>query len=219
MRSQRYLQIFLSLLVFICPALALGQNDLQDITDSQVMRQWEGEARIGRANQNKGEKWLPELHNFSRVFRTQESVALIDSWLGLKDLSFKQVRANHLLMTEYARSYRLFKSLRNNLIVLEVYIPHPRHEFLANFNLITAFAELEPPRLDPEYTEDIIIQQQAGHLHQHRQVLNKPKVCSILLKLNKGTRINIVSRCTATKDMIELANQLSLERFKKKLAS
>ena len=217
----RLVRLALTLMLGIScmPTVALAQKDLGDISTSRVMSRWEEEARIGRLNQNKGEKWLKPLHNFSRIFESEKSVLLIDSWLGLRDITFKQLRSQHLLFDDFAISKRIFKSDRNNLMKLEVLIPHPRFQFMAQFNLITAFAELEPPRLDVEYTEDIIIQQMAGHLHQHKQKNGDPQLCSILLKLSKEARINIVSTCSATKDMIELANQLSIERFKEKLNS
>lgn len=207
------------LLAMFLPSAALAQKDLEDISASRVMNRWDEDARIGRLNQNKGDKWLKALHNFSRIFESDKAVRLIDSWLGLRDLNFKQIRSRHLLFDAYAVSERIFRSDRNNFVKLQVYVPHPRYKFMAQFNLITAFAELEPPRLDVEYTEDIIIQQHAGHLHQHKQTLEQPQLCSILLKLSKQARINVISTCSATKDMIELANQISLERFKDKLNS
>lgn len=191
------------------PEASAGDN-LQDLLDSRVLTKFETDARA-KDPERRSPKWLPRNTNWAKMFYTSYGARIIHHWLDVGNPEYKVTHKFAMIHPQYARSIRKYRVL-NKEVQVEVLVPHPRYLEMADFNLVKAFGEMEPPKLEVEYSEDLIIKNLDAKLHY------KPdSQCSILIKLNRASRINFSAPCDDLQEMTDLAEDMSYSRFQHKL--
>ena len=158
--------------------------------------------------------WLDNSSNKGLIFTSLDGARFVETWLALSSKKYKLVNRSGEMRDELLISKRRYQSPTNKLIMVRTVLPHPHYETMAKFNLLNEFAELEPPKVNAEYTEELQIGERPAAFYHLKDC-----TCSILLKLEHETRVYLNTACENSKEMKELATLFSYDRFVKKLNS
>lgn len=198
-----------------------AETPLEDILNSPVLKGMDQDNKKGSAKANLDE-FLDPNTNYATIFLTKEPNMLLD-WLNHREKTLPITKEVVGDSDEYAYSERDYTSGTNKNIKVQLFIPHPRYMELTEENLLIDLAKLEPPRLEIKYSEPIEINNQEGVVYHHKDSNNNEIIikdqCSILFKLTKQSRVNILGTCKDLDDFKKIARSLTFERLIEKLNS
>ena len=201
----------LSVLLLIITASA-SASELEEILKSKEMKRYK-KAAIYEEGNLRNEKWLPADENFSLIFAKKNGWLYVNKWLDIPATGeFRRGDVQSLNTDRYVHSIREYRTKDNQVLLLEVYIPHPRYRETAHFGLIEKMAERSPPQLRVEFTEDTEIKGHKGKLY----TLPKGQ-CQVNIPLDLQTLVIFSAPCSHTDDLLELGRHLSFDRFIMKL--
>ena len=161
--------------------------------------------------------WFEDKHNLEKVFNsTQKGALFLLDWLGeisLPDISLKSkvvTKKNEFVIVDAV--YMINNKVKIDMAVL---VPHPKHIELVKSNLVPRFAEIQPPKLPVLAIEKMELRKNECFLY-HR----KDHSCSILFPLPGNAFLNLATAsCDNDRDLVRIAELLSVDRLKQKLQS
>jgi len=201
------LQVLLCAALLSLPAAVASAEDLRDIENAASFRRIERLTHIDSFTRYQG-GWTKPGENYSQLFAHDSAILLLNAWLGTSEPVLKVVRERTQTVGDYTLLGRTYESENGKEIYLDVLVPHPRHLMEAEMGLLKDFQSYEPPSLPIESKEEVKIRRWKGSFYE-----KKDGRCSLLMKMSKGSIINIESACSERADMIRLAEKLSLERY------
>ncbi|MCO6431788.1 MAG: hypothetical protein J5J00_13095 [Deltaproteobacteria bacterium] len=204
------LVIFACLFVVIEPIRA---ESLEELMQSPVLMY--PDTADGDTNRLDDAKWFEGRPNLFKIFRSGEKPALLLlDWLGEVvsidfSLSSKDVGRDQKI----ASLHLIYEAPEESRIRVDLLIPHPLHQEQVKLGLVTAFAKLEPPTLQVNSFERMVIRGNEAFLYEH-----KDGACSLLFKLTMEGRLNFFTdKCEHSAHLVNLAEQSDISRLKHKL--
>jgi len=204
------------------PACVVGLSyaeTLRDVTSSNAMRHVmiDTERYRGRADYDELDRsWLQgidPMSNFAMVFGSSRGPGMLLSWAGTNLPGFQVGEVETHRGRETAQARVFFSVGKQHRVYLQIIVPHPTFYTMVEQNTLPEVRELEPPELKVIASDEIEINKKTASFYRYDK-----KKCSLLFRLTKHTRVNLwVKNCADSKQMLDVARLLDLERLEAKL--
>jgi len=204
-----------TLLLLLFFAGAVQANPLQDILELPEMK---GMPRHNRRDSTA--ELLPYVDPQSNygafVLETREYSSL-ESWLQPIPAGYKVLKTRIRRYHQYSEFTQIYHSKQNEFdFFLKVFVPQPKFIDSVKMGIIRQFAELAPPILPIESSEELTVSGDIPAALYNR----KDGLTSLLIRLPRGSLMNLVcTKVEAVSEMIQLANLLNVKEVRDKLAS
>jgi hypothetical protein len=195
----------------------MADDPLQRITGSRVVEGWEKKSSAGQKPRSKD--IFAETSGFQRLFRDDESASLLDGWFALSDPTYLTLKRTFETTKYYFAMKKSFQTPNNAGVAIEVIVPHPSLRDSARYNLIEKYADLEPPKLKPTFSEMRTVAGRKAEYRELERTMEKPAICSLYFKLDHEVRVVMYSTCKNVEAMESVANLLSFDRLEGQLNS
>lgn len=216
MRNHRLLRLVeafaLPLLIFF--SSSASANPLQDILDSQ---QFKGMPRHNRPDlTNELLPYVDPDTNYGSLMLEKDEHSSFQVWLQPVPPGYKILKDHVKRYHEYIEFTQVYHNKHDFDFHLKIFVPTPKFIESVNMGIIRQFAELAPPILPVESSEELMIGGDIPATLYNR----KDGTTSILIKLPRSSLLNILcTKAQAIIDMIDLANVLNIREVRDRLAN
>ncbi len=212
--AYRSVQTFaLTLLILFCPSASA--NPLQDILESPEFKGMPRHNIPERAEQLL--LYVDPETNYGSLMLEKGSRSSLEVWLQPVPARYKILKTRVKRFHEYTEFTQIYQNKRAGFdFYLKIFIPTPKFMESVRMGIIRQFAELEPPILRVESSEELSVGGDIPATLYNR----KDETASLLVKLPRNSLLNLL--CTkdeATTDMVELANVLNIREVRDRLAN
>lgn len=212
--------ISITLLIFAWLSLACSANckadTLTELLRSPTKQEFDEQSGKFRSKTRDKDYWVDPDSNYGSLFSNYKSPEKLIHWISDSAIGYVRFELKAKKFPEYIQGSAQF-TLRgsNQPFFLEILVPHPRYSTSARFNLIEAFADREPPKLQVQSSKSVKVR---GKDAQFFQV--DPKKCSVLIKAPRHSLVVATNdHCDKPNDLIYFVNSLDVGRLFKNLDS
>jgi hypothetical protein len=207
------------LCLFVCcsyPANKAAGQALEELKLSEAYRKLEFDQPLPpKGAQRKGSKPHEVLTNYDSLWSSSRGSRLLLQWIEARVPNYRLEILAAGYRKDHAGVDAVFQSRQKVKVAMTIQVPMPQYKTMAQHQTLASFNRYRPPLLD-------IVGSQKIELHgvQADYFRHSDGSCSVLIPTEQLGIINlIVSSCTESATMFEVAKLLNVARLNQKLTS
>jgi hypothetical protein len=218
-RTELVLLIILTAIItgILSPSYLTAQTAIDDFLESDEYKSFtESQIKKNRKKKAPEDLRIIESEYLSLFAKGRDGGRKLIEWLGNSSMSFRRSATKGKNSSQFITGetdFHVVGAEKRALIPLMVLLPKPKAYISQSYLIIADFAELQPPKLKIDSSQEVTGVFGTGQLYFH-----KGGSCSLLIPLSKGGLINMGPvTCELNEKMKDLANAIDVARLNRKV--